>query len=111
MLEVLRQDYVRTAWSKGLRERTVITRHAIKNAFIPVLSLIGVQITILVSGSVVLENIFSIPGLGQMLIEGLFQREYVAVQGVLLVVALFIVVTNFLVDMTYSALDPRIRYN
>ncbi len=110
MLEVLRQDYVRTAWSKGLRERTIITRHAIKNAFIPVLSLIGVQITILVSGSVVLETIFSIPGLGQMLIEGLFQREYIAVQGVLLVVATFIVVTNFLVDLTYSALDPRIRY-
>src|SRR6266545_2591784 len=110
MLEVLRQDYVRNAWWKGVRESTVVIRHAIKNAFIPVLSLIGVQITILVSGSVVLENIFSIPGLGQMLIEGLFQREYVALQGVLRVAAMFIVVTTFLVHMTYSALDPRIRY-
>ncbi len=110
MLEVLRQDYVRTAWSKGLRERTVITRHAIKNAFIPVLSLIGVQITILISGSVVLERIFGLPGLGLMLIEAVTQREYVAVQGVLLVVAAFIVVTNFVVDIAYSLLDPRIRY-
>jgi peptide/nickel transport system permease protein len=111
MLEVLRQDYVRTAWSKGLKERTVVTRHAIKNAFIPVFSLIGVQITILVSGSVVLERIFGLPGLGQMLIEAVTQREYVAVQGVLLVVAAFVVITNFLVDMAYSLLDPRIRYS
>jgi len=110
MLEVLRQDYVRTAWSKGLRERTVVIRHAIKNAFIPVFSLIGVQITILVSGSVVLERIFGLPGLGLMLIEAVTQREYVAVQGVLLVVAAFVVITNFLVDMVYSLLDPRIRY-
>jgi len=110
MLEVLRQDYVRTAWAKGLQERTVITRHAIKNAFIPVVSLIGVQITILVSGTVVLENIFGLPGLGQMLFDALMQKEYVAVQGVLLVVALFVVITNFLVDLTYSLLDPRIRY-
>lgn len=111
MLEVLRQDYVRTAWSKGLHERSVITRHAIKNAFIPVVSLIGVQITILVSGTVVLENIFALPGLGQMLFDALQQKEYVAVQGVLLVVALFVVVTNFLIDLTYSLLDPRIRYS
>lgn len=110
MLEVLRQDYVRTAWSKGLRERTVVTRHAIKNAFIPVFSLIGVQITILISGSIVLERIFGLPGLGLMLIEAITQREYVAVQGVLLVVAAFVVITNFLVDMVYSLLDPRIRY-
>jgi len=110
MLEVLRQDYVRTAWSKGLRERTVVIRHAIKNAFIPVFSLIGVQIAILVSGSVVLEQIFSLPGLGLMLIEGITQREYIAVQGVLLVVATFVVLTNFVIDMVYSLLDPRIRY-
>jgi peptide/nickel transport system permease protein len=110
MLEVLRQDYVRTAWSKGLKERTVVTRHAIKNAFIPVLSLIGVQITILISGSVVLEYIFSLPGLGQMLLQDISQREFVAVQGIILVVAIFVVITNFLVDMVYSLLDPRIRY-
>jgi len=110
MLEVLRQDYVRTAWSKGLRERTVVIRHAVKNAFIPVFSLIGVQITILVSGSIVIENIFGLPGLGQMLLDSLMQREYLAVQGVLLVVAVIVVVVNFVVDIVYSLLDPRIRY-
>ena len=110
MLEVLRQDYVRTAWSKGLRERTVITRHAIKNAFIPVVSLIGVQITILISGSIVLEAIFGLPGLGLMLIEAVTQREYLAVQGVLLVVAILVVLVNFFIDIAYSLLDPRIRY-
>ena len=82
----------------------------IKNAFIPVFSLIGIQITILVSGSVVLERIFGLPGLGLMLIESVSQREYVAVQGVLLVVAAFVVLINFLVDIVYSCLDPRIRY-
>lgn len=110
MLEVLRQDYVRTAWSKGLKERTVVVRHAVKNAFIPVLTLIGVQVNILVSGSIVLEVIFGLPGLGTMLLQALSQREYLAVQGVLLLVATLIVVTNFLVDMTYSMLDPRIRF-
>lgn len=110
MLEVLRQDYVRTAWSKGLRERTVVVRHAVKNAFIPVLTLIGVQVNILISGSIVLEVIFGLPGLGTMLLQALSQREYLAVQGVLLLVATLIVISNFLVDMTYSMLDPRIRY-
>ena len=111
MLEVLRQDYVRTAWAKGLRERSVIIRHAVKNAFIPVISLIGVQINLLISGSIVLEAIFGLPGLGLMLLEALLTREYLAVQAVLLVVATTIVVCNFLVDICYSLLDPRIRYN
>ena len=110
MLEVLRQDYVRTAWAKGLHERTVITRHALKNAFIPVITLIGTQIPILISGSVVLESIFVLPGLGRMLLEGLVQREYLAVLAVNLFIASLIVVTNFLVDIAYSYLDPRIRY-
>jgi peptide/nickel transport system permease protein len=111
MLEVLRQDYVRTAWSKGLRERTIITRHAIRNAFIPVITLIGIQIPLLVSGTVVLESIFALPGLGRMLLEALSQREYLAVLGVCFVVATFIVLTNFIIDITYSLLDPRIRYS
>lgn len=111
MLEVLRQDYVRTAWSKGLRERVIVSRHAVRNAFIPVLSLIGVQVNILISGSIVLEQIFGLPGLGLMLLSALSTREYLAVQGVLLVVAVLIVVTNFIVDIAYSVLDPRIRYN
>ncbi|MCH8345310.1 MAG: ABC transporter permease [Chloroflexi bacterium] len=110
MLEVLRQDYIRTAWAKGLRERTVIMRHAVKNAFIPVLSLIGVQIPILISGSVVLESIFGLPGVGRMLLDGLFQREYLAVLAINLLIASLIVVTNFVVDVAYSFLDPRIRY-
>jgi peptide/nickel transport system permease protein len=111
MLEVLRQDYVRTAWSKGLKERTIITRHAIKNAFIPVITLIGIQIPLLVSGTVVLESIFALPGLGRMLLEALSQREYLAVLGVCMVVATFIVVTNFIVDIAYCFLDPRVRYS
>ena len=110
MLEVLRQDYVRTAWSKGLKERTVIFRHAVKNAFIPVITLIGVQVPILVSGTVVLESIFGIPGLGLMLLDGLLQREYLSVLAVNVLIATIIVVMNFLVDVTYSYLDPRIRY-
>jgi peptide/nickel transport system permease protein len=110
MLEVLRQDYVRTAWSKGLKERTIVTRHAIRNAFIPVVTLIGIQIPLLVSGTVVLESIFALPGLGRMLLEALSQREYLAVLGVCFVVASFVVVTNFIVDIAYSLLDPRVRY-
>lgn len=110
MLEVLRQDYIRTAWAKGLHERTVITRHAVKNAFIPVVSLIGVQVPILISGSVVLETIFGLPGLGRMLLEALLQREYLAVLAINLFIASIIVVTNFVVDIAYSFLDPRIRY-
>ncbi len=110
MLEVLRQDYIRTAWSKGLQERTVIVRHAVKNAFIPVLSLIGVQVPLLISGSVVLESIFGLPGVGLMLLSGLLQREYLAVLAVNLIIAALIVVTNFVVDIAYSFLDPRIRY-
>jgi peptide/nickel transport system permease protein len=111
MLEVLRQDYVRTAWSKGLRERVIVTRHAVRNAFIPVLSLIGVQINILISGSIVLEVIFGLPGIGRMLVNDIQTREYLAVQGVLIVVATMIVIINFIVDIAYSALDPRIRYH
>lgn len=111
MLEVLRQDYVRTAWSKGLTERVVIVRHAMRNAFIPVVSLIGVQINILISGAIVLELIFGLPGLGTMLLDALFTREYLAVQGVLLVVATMIVLSNFLVDIGYTLLDPRIRFS
>jgi len=108
---VLRQDYVRTAWSKGLRERVIVTRHAVRNAFIPVLSLIGVQVNLLISGSIVLEVIFGLPGVGRMLYNDIQTREYLAVQGTLLVIASIIVIVNFLVDIAYSALDPRIRYH
>ena len=111
MLEVMRQDYIRTAWSKGLRERTVITRHSIRNAFIPVVTLIGLQVPVLVGGSVILEQIFNVPGIGRFLLTAINQRDFPIIQGVNLVVATVIVVSNLLVDLSYSLLDPRVRYS
>lgn len=111
MLEVMRQDYIRTAWSKGLRERTVIVRHAIRNAFIPVVTLIGLQVPVLVGGSVILEQIFNVPGIGRYLLTAISQRDFPIIQGVNLVVATVIVVTNLVVDLSYSLLDPRVRYS
>jgi peptide/nickel transport system permease protein len=111
MLEVMRQDYIRTAWSKGLRERTVVVRHAIRNAFIPVVTLIGLQVPVLVGGSVILETIFNIPGIGRYLLTAINQRDYPIVQGVNLVVASVIVLSNLIVDISYSLLDPRVRYS
>jgi peptide/nickel transport system permease protein len=110
MLEVLRQDYVRTAWSKGLRERTVVTRHAIKNAFIPVVTIVGLQIPILVGGTVILESIFGIPGVGRYLLFSIGSLDYPVVQAINLIVASVVVLTNLAVDLTYAYLDPRIRY-
>lgn len=110
MLEVLRQDYVRTAWSKGLRERTVVTRHAIKNAFIPVVTIVGLQIPILVGGTVILESIFGIPGIGRYLLFSIGSLDYPVVQAEILIIAVAVVVTNLAVDVTYAYLDPRIRY-
>lgn len=111
MLEVMRQDYIRTAWSKGLRERTVITRHAIRNAFIPVITVIGLQVPILVGGSVIVETIFNVPGIGRYLVNAINQRDYPIIQGVNLVVATVVVLTNVIVDVSYSLLDPRVRYS
>jgi len=110
MLEVLRQDYVRTAWSKGLRERVVIFRHALKNALIPIVTLLGTFVPITVGGSVVIEQIFVLPGTGTLLLDALSERDYTIVSGVNLLIASVILVTNLLVDMTYAYLDPRIRY-
>src|SRR5215218_1102838 len=107
MLEVMRQDYIRTAWSKGLKERTIISRHAVRNAFIPVITLIGLQVPILVGGSVIVEQIFSVPGIGRYLVTAINQRDYPIIQGVNLVVATVIVFTNLIVDVSYSMLDPR----
>jgi peptide/nickel transport system permease protein len=111
MLEVMRQDYIRTAWSKGLRERTIIARHAIRNAFIPVVTLIGLQVPILVGGSVIVETVFNVPGIGRYLVTAINQRDYPIIQGVNLVVATVIVFTNLVVDVSYSMLDPRVRYS
>ena len=110
MLEVLRQDYVRTAWSKGLRERVVVVRHAIKNALIPVITLTGLQLPILIGGSVIMENIFNLPGIGRLLVNALLDRDYPMVSGVNLVFAAGVVVINLVVDLLYGFLDPRVRY-
>ncbi|MGD9893594.1 MAG: ABC transporter permease [Dehalococcoidia bacterium] len=110
MLEVMRQDYIRTAWAKGLRGRSVVIRHAMKNAFIPVVTVIGLQIPILVGGSVVMETIFSIPGTGTYLIQAIQNRDYPVIQGVNLLVATVVIFSNLLVDMSYGFLDPRVKY-
>ncbi len=110
MLEVLRQDYIRTAWSKGLKERVVIMRHTIKNALIPVVTLIGLQLPILVGGAVIMENIFNLPGLGRLMVLALEERDYPVVSGINLFFATSVVLFNLLIDLLYSYLDPRVRY-
>ena len=110
MLEVLRQDYIRTAWAKGLRERVVVMRHAVKNALIPVVTLIGLQLPILIGGSVIMENIFNLPGLGRLMVVALEERDYPVVSGVNLFFATAVVLFNLLIDLLYSYLDPRVRY-
>ena len=110
MLEVLRQDYIRTAWSKGLRERVVVIRHALKNALIPVITLIGLQLPILVGGAVIMENIFNLPGLGRLLLNALNDRDYPMVSGINLFFATGVVGINLFIDLFYAFLDPRVRY-
>ena len=110
MLEVMRQDYIRTAWSKGLTENTVIMRHALKNAFIPVITILGGGVGMLIGGAVIIENIFCLPGMGQLALQALNQRDYPLVSAITLITAVFVMVCNLLVDMTYTWLDPRIRY-
>jgi len=110
MLEVLRQDYIRTAWAKGLRERTVVFRHALRNALIPVVSMIGLILPILIAGSVVIEQIFTLPGIGLLLIEAINRRDYPIISGINLMVASFVLVINLFVDLTYAYLDPRVHY-
>ena len=111
MLEVLRQDYIRTAWSKGLNERVVVMRHALKNALIPVVTLIGLQLPILVGGAVIMENIFNLPGLGRLLLDALNDRDYPVVSGVNLVFATGVIGVNLMIDLIYPYLDPRVRYS
>ena len=111
MLEVLRQDYIRTAWSKGLKERVVVMRHAVKNALIPVVTLIGLQLPLLVGGSVIMENIFNLPGLGRMFLDSLEARDYPVIQGVNLFFATVVMLIILLIDVIYPYLDPRVRYS
>ena len=110
MLEVLRQDYIRTAWSKGLKERVVIMRHAVKNALIPIVTLVGMQLPILVGGAVIMENIFNLPGLGRLMVSALNERDYPMVSGVNLVFAGVVLLNNLFIDLIYPYLDPRVRY-
>ena len=110
MLEVLRQDYIRTAWSKGLNERVVIIRHAVKNALIPVVTLIGLQLPILLGGAVIMENIFNLPGLGRLMLLALTDRDYPVVSGVNLVFGTAVLAINLMIDLIYPYLDPRVRY-
>jgi peptide/nickel transport system permease protein len=110
MLEVLRQDYIRTAWSKGLSERIVVIRHAIKNAFIPIVTMVGGGIPMLVGGSVIIEQIFNLPGMGRLMYDSLMARDYPIVSAINLILATLVIATNLLVDLTYGWLDPRIHY-
>jgi len=110
LLEVLRQDYVRTAAAKGLRGRAVVLKHALKNALIPVVTVLGLQVAAIAGGSVIIEWIFGIPGMGQFLVDAIVQRDYPVIQGINLIIVTIIVVTNLSVDLLYAVLDPRIRY-
>jgi peptide/nickel transport system permease protein len=109
MLEVMRQDYIRTARAKGLGENLVVMRHALRNGLIPVVTLVGLQAPLLIGGAVILEQIFVVPGMGLLLLEAVFQRDYPIVTGVFLVVGVAILVINLLVDLTYGFLDPKVR--
>lgn len=110
MLEVIRQDYIRTAWSKGLSERVVITKHALKNSLIPVITLMGIGLGLVFGGSVLVETVFAIPGIGRLLVTSVFAQDYVVVQSGTLVIATIIILSNLFVDILYGWLDPRIRY-
>jgi peptide/nickel transport system permease protein len=110
LLDVLRQDYIRTAWSKGLTERAIVLRHALKNAMIPVVSLVGLQMPLYIGGSVIIEAIFRLPGVGLFFFEALTRLDYPVVQSVNLIVATMVVALNLLIDLSYAFLDPRIRY-
>jgi peptide/nickel transport system permease protein len=110
MLEVLRQDYIRTAWAKGLSERLVVVRHALRNALIPVVTLIGLQAPILIGGAVIVEQIFVIPGMGLLLLDAISQRDYPIITGVSLVIGISVMLINLAVDLSYGLLDPKVRY-
>ena len=111
MLEVLRRDYIRTARAKGLLEKVVVVKHALKNALIPVITLLGLQLGFLFGGSVLVERVFNIPGMGRFLVQGATNKDVPVVQACTLVIALAVVLANLAVDISYSWLDPRIHYN
>jgi len=110
VLEVLRQDYIRTAWAKGLKERVVVIRHTLKNALIPVISGVGLQVPVLIGGTVIIEQIFCLPGMGRLIIGALVGRDKELLCGVVLIFAALLVFVNLIVDLTYGFLDPRVQY-
>jgi peptide/nickel transport system permease protein len=110
MLEVLRQDYIRTARSKGVSETSVNFEHALRNAVVPVITIIGIEAAFLIGGLIVTETVFNIPGVARFMVEAIRWRDYPIVQNLVMFTALIVVVVNFIVDMLYMALDPRIRY-
>jgi len=111
VLEVSRQDYIRTAWSKGLRERTIIFRHMLKNSLIPVITLMGFAIGMIFGGSVLVETVFNIPGMGRLMVNSIFNQDYVVVQATTLIFGAIVLLVNLIVDISYGWLDPRIRYS
>lgn len=110
MLEVMRQDYIRTAWAKGASETLVVLRHALRNALIPVLTLLGIEVAGVIGGSVILEQIFVLPGMGLLLLEAVGTRDYPVISGIFLVVGMCVMLINLLVDLSYGLLDPKVRY-
>ena len=110
MLETIGQDYIRTAWAKGLSERVVVLKHALKNSLIPVITLVGMGIGGILGGSVLVETVFSIPGVGRLMVSSIFGQDYVVVQAITFVISVSILLMNLLVDLSYGWLDPRIRY-
>lgn len=111
MLEVMRQDYIRTAWAKGLNESLVVMRHALRNALIPVVTLLGIEVAGVIGGSVILEQIFVLPGMGLLLLEAVSSRDYPVITGVFLIVGVCVMLINLLVDLSYGFLDPKVRYH
>jgi peptide/nickel transport system permease protein len=110
MLEVMQQDYIRTAWSKGLKERGVIFKHALKNGLIPVFTLAGLHLSTIIGGSVLIETVFNIPGMGRLAVSSVLNRDYQVTQGITVVIAAAIILVNLIIDISYSWLDPRVRY-
>jgi peptide/nickel transport system permease protein len=110
MLEVMRQDYIRTAWAKGLGETLIVLRHALRNALIPVVTLLGIEVAGVIGGSVILEQIFVLPGMGLLLLEAVGSRDYPVISGIFLIVGVCVMLINLLVDLSYGLLDPKVRY-
>ena len=110
MLEVLQEDYVRTAWAKGLAQRVIVIRHALRNAMLPVVTVIGLEFAFLIGGLVVTEQVFNLNGIGKLFVDAIARRDYTMIQGLLLLVATVYIVVNFLIELLYVWLDPRVSY-